>query len=98
MPRWRGDGRELFYFGGTSLMAVDVATSGSSFEAGKPHALFEHGGVTAPGRGSHLEGSHFTYAVDPDGQRFLVARPSAGTAQQPISVVLNWPEALKTRQ
>jgi Tol biopolymer transport system component len=103
MPRWRGDGRELFYFGGTSLMAVDVATSGSSFEAGKPHALFEHGSGTALGRGSHLDGSHFRYAAaDTDGQRFLVARPPAGAAgelkQQPIAVVLNWPEALKTPQ
>jgi Tol biopolymer transport system component len=99
MPRWRRDGRELFYLGESSLMAVDVTTSGPAFEAGKPHALFEHGSAVIPGKAGHLDGFHFTYAADADGQRFLMARPPAGAAreskQQPIAVVLNWAEGLK---
>jgi hypothetical protein len=52
-----------------------------------------------PGKAGHLDGFHFTYAADADGQRFLMARPPAGAAreskQQPIAVVLNWAEGLK---
>ena len=40
-PRWRGDGKELFYHAPDGkLMAVPVK-SGASFEAGAPVALFE---------------------------------------------------------
>jgi hypothetical protein len=40
------------------------------------------------------------FAVSPDGQRFLIPRPTAGpqdTAASTITVVLNWTAAL-TRQ
>jgi hypothetical protein len=43
-------------------------------------------------------GPYHTYAVSPDGQRFLIPRP-VSTDQQttatPIVVVLNWLEGLK---
>jgi hypothetical protein len=43
-----------------------------------------------------------TIDVSPDGQRFLVTRPSTASAPAPdapaaITVVLNWPEALNAR-
>jgi hypothetical protein len=37
-PRWRRDGKELFYVSGSTLMAVDVKTDEVSFEAGNPQA------------------------------------------------------------
>ena len=34
LPRWRGDGKELFYHFADSFFAVDVKTDGPAFEAG----------------------------------------------------------------
>src|SRR5262249_22210453 len=39
--RWRADGKELFYFAGSKLMAVEVGSAGGSFHAGIPKVLFE---------------------------------------------------------
>jgi serine/threonine protein kinase/Tol biopolymer transport system component len=93
VPRWRGDGRELFYLAGGKLMAVDVSVDGAAFGTGTPTALFEfsHSNVT------HAD--YFPYAVAGDGRRFLLTRElpsSAGDARQtPVVVVLNWFEDLK---
>jgi predicted Ser/Thr protein kinase len=40
-PRWRRDGKELFYIEGNLLMAVDVAIRGDTLSAGVPHRLFD---------------------------------------------------------
>jgi Tol biopolymer transport system component len=43
-PRWRRDARELFYTTqatGGKMMAVDVKSAGSMFEAGTPKELFD---------------------------------------------------------
>lgn len=76
------------------MMAVDVRASGSTFEAGTPRELFDHGG-----QGAAHSGNYFNYAVSADGQRFLIPRPSSNVADQgapaPIAVVLNWDAALK---
>jgi Tol biopolymer transport system component len=99
-PRWRRDGRELFYMSQSSrgkMMAVDVKSSGAAFEASSPKELFDPGYVNLGHSGG---GPYHTYAVSPDGQRFLIAR-SPSTDQQttatPIVVVLNWQEELKQR-
>ena len=82
-PRWRGDGRELFYLApGGKLMAVDVITS-PRFQSGTPSPLFQ----TPPG----------TLAVDvaADGKRFLLVTPAGPSASVPFTVVLNWTASLK---
>ena len=94
-PRWRRDGRELFYMNqpsGGKMMAVDVKTAGATFEAGTPKGLFDSGYVNL----THNAPYH-TYAVSPDGERFLIARPIGGnqTATAPIAVVINWAAALQ---
>lgn len=70
-PRWRGDGRELYYIEADgSLMAirVDYAADGRSFSASAPTKLF-----TPPINSSPVNtGAGPQYAVTPDGQRFLV--------------------------
>jgi len=87
-PRWRRDGKELFYLAPDSrLTAVDV-TAGSSFEAGVPRALFEIG--STPG-----VGLRHRYDVTSDGQRFLVVRGTETQETSPITVVLNWTADLK---
>ena len=66
--RWRADGKELYYYSGKGIMAVDVKSDGASFEAGIPKLLFDARVNTAVGR-NHL-------LVTKDGQRFLVLTPS----------------------
>jgi len=82
-PRWRRDGKELYYLApDRSLMAVPVKGGGATFEAGIPEALFttELPVLTGPTR----------YAVAGDGQRFLVTIPEGDPTPAPITVVLNW--------
>jgi serine/threonine protein kinase len=80
-PRWRRDGRELYYLSDDrKLMAVDVAT-GPSF--GVPRSLFQ---THVPAGVASLR-TH--YVPSRDGQRFLVNEASDGAAS-PITVVLNW--------
>ena len=40
-PRWRRDGKELFYAAGSTIMAVAVEPDAPSFEAGAPRPLFD---------------------------------------------------------
>jgi Tol biopolymer transport system component/DNA-binding winged helix-turn-helix (wHTH) protein len=83
LPRWRGDGKELFFHFTDSFFAVDVKTDGPAFTAGIPKRLFDIPGVSA-------SATHGEYVVTRDGQRFLVAMQSDKAAAQPIEVVVNW--------
>jgi Tol biopolymer transport system component len=102
-PKWRADGRELFYLtpNGT-LMSVDVP-AGDEFEPGSPTALFETGiavEATLTGRRPDL-----LYAVAANGERFLLNRPvaepqSTGKADAPapvVHVIVNWSSGLGDR-
>jgi eukaryotic-like serine/threonine-protein kinase len=85
-PRWRRDGSELYYLApNRKLMRVTVK-AGEAFEAGVPQPLFDTNLGTAALRQ--------TYAVSPDGNRFLLNVP-LGSATPPLTVVLNWPALLK---
>jgi len=92
LPRWRRDGKELFYISGTGgagakLMAVSVRSSGTSVETDTPRELFP---VTFPGNVTS------PYDVSSDGQRFLVLELTGGNqAPAPLTVVLNWQAGLK---
>ena len=80
-PRWRADGRELYYLSDDrKLMAVDVA-AGPSF--GVPRPLFQ----THVSAGVTSLRAH--YVPSRDGQRFLVNEVT-DPAASPITVVLNW--------
>ena len=82
-PRWRRDGKELFYLAADrKLMAVQVRTA-PTFQAGVPAALFE-----LPNAGSQ-------YDVTADGQHFIITRGLRERPPSPITVVLNWTATLK---
>ena len=86
MPRWRKDGRELFYLGADGrLMAAEVRLS-PSFDSQVPTALFKV---------SLLESPDWQYDVSPDGTRILVNRISKGTVATPMTVVLDWAAGLE---
>jgi eukaryotic-like serine/threonine-protein kinase len=101
-PRWRDDGRELYYLARDgSIMAVDVEESGGRFEAGEPHALFATK-LRFPTTRSTFD--HF-FDVAPGGERFLVieessdlpepdSNPSA-RATETLNVIVNWTSRLR---
>ncbi len=85
-PRWRGDGKELFFLApDNKLMAVDVNAKESILEIGNAQPLFEVHPNTAPG--THYDVTH-------DGKRFLVASAGEGSSA-PITLVVNWTAELK---
>jgi Tol biopolymer transport system component len=86
-PRWRRDGRELFYIDPERrLMSVSIQ-SGKAIEAGKPQPLFA---IAAD-----LTGYWIPYQPSADGQRFLFHDTASGDAPAPMTVVLNWSAGLK---
>jgi eukaryotic-like serine/threonine-protein kinase len=88
-PRWRADGKELYYLSRErKLMAVPVRT-GADFDAGRPQELFQ-----ANPREGVATSEQFFYAVSRDGQKFLI-NTQIKTAMIPMSVVLNWASKLK---
>ena len=88
-PKWRGDGKELFYLSTDSkMMAVPVKT-GSNFDPGTPMVLFQ-----ANPREMLATSEQFSYEVSSDGQKFLI-NTRLKTAITPLSVVLNWSAKLK---
>jgi len=97
-PKWRGDGKEIFYFEESSsrLMAVSVNGQGPGFEVGATQPLFT---VRRAGSATVLLGAtaRSFFAVTRDGQRFLAfaQRVDAQAAVPPITLVLNWTAALK---
>jgi len=91
-PRWRGDGKELFYLSSDyKLMAVQV-TSGSNFDASPPVTLFQ-----ANPRQPVSTNDQFVYDVSRDGQRFLIITQEKQEESAPMSVVLNWAAKLNTQ-
>jgi eukaryotic-like serine/threonine-protein kinase len=89
-PRWRSDGRELFYLApDRKLIAVDIKTS-PSFQVGVPTPLF----LTSPQ--PPVSALHFfSYDLTADGQKFLINTRSTTTSASPLSVTLNWPSELE---
>jgi eukaryotic-like serine/threonine-protein kinase len=79
-PRWRRDGKELFYVGpANTIMAVEVEGKGGSFEIGRSQPLF-----IAP-----VSPFSSTFDVAPDGQRFvLITSPEQELPQ--LVLIYNW--------
>lgn len=83
-PRWRGDGKEMFYIAPSGmLMAVPVNTE-NTFSAGTPTPLFQ-----VHGREQISSSDLFTYDVAKDGKRFLVNRYVKPEHNVPLTIVLN---------
>jgi Tol biopolymer transport system component len=84
-PRWRQDGKELFYLSADGKMMAVPVTAGASFEAGSPVALFQ-----THRRQPIAAVDVFSYDVSGDGQRFLIATNLDEANAAPISIHLNW--------
>ncbi|MBK5291794.1 MAG: serine/threonine-protein kinase [Acidobacteriia bacterium] len=88
-PRWRGDGKDLYYLSPDGKLMVVSVKSGDRFSAEAPAALF-------PVRVSRdINPFRTNYAVSPDGQSFVVNTLTEEPRPTPIVVVTNWLKAVR---
>jgi serine/threonine-protein kinase len=88
-PVWNPNSRELFFRHGDDMMAVEVGPQ-SSFTAGTPYRLFT--GHFTPG----LDRANYD-AMPPDGQHFVIVKPTDVVLPPRVNITLNWIEELKQR-
>jgi Tol biopolymer transport system component len=84
-PRWRQDGKELFYLSADGKMMAVAVTLGASFKADSPVALFQ-----THRRQSVSSQDVFSYDMSGDGQRFLILTKVDEANAAPLSIQLNW--------
>ena len=89
-PRWRGDGRELYYLApdGT-MMVVEIASPPPALKVSAPRPLFKTALTPSP--------QSDQYAVMADGQRFLIIQPIVQDRLLPLRVMIDWPALLERR-
>jgi Tol biopolymer transport system component len=86
-PRWRADGKELFYFSSDNVLtAVEVKTSTSGLELGVARPLFT----------IQLRAFRGAFDVSADGRHFLV-NAIANENLPPLMLVTNWDAELKKK-
>ncbi len=86
-PQWRGDGKEIFFVEGDSLVAVEV-DSEENFSVGAATTLF---------RAPELRGGSPAYDVAADGKRFLVVEEIEDDVPVTIRIVQNWVAAFEEK-
>ena len=94
-PRWRSDGRELYFVASNGAMmsaTLLISKDGQSLDVTNVQQLFRAPIVFG---GSPRDNNKEQYAVSKDGQRFLVNVTSEETTGSPVTVVLNWLSGLR---
>jgi Tol biopolymer transport system component len=91
MPRWRADGKELFYLTLEGrMMSVAVSIDGPAFRSANPVVLFD-------GTPPQMRTVSYEYDVAPDGQRFLLIEPAQKPEFMPLTLVTNWLASAKRK-
>jgi Tol biopolymer transport system component/predicted Ser/Thr protein kinase len=83
-PRWRGDGKEIFYIAPNGMLTAVPVNGEGVFATGTPVALFQ-----IHGRAPISSTDVFTYDVAKDGKRFLVNRYVKPEHVPPLTILLN---------
>ncbi len=94
-PRWRRDGRELYYIASDAKLMAVAMRGESTLEAGllsAGAALFQ---TNIHEAGGYVTTDKQQYDVTADGQRFLINTPVEGAASAPLTVVTNFTATLK---
>jgi serine/threonine protein kinase len=85
-PKWRRDGRELFFLDALdNIVAVDVNASSNAVKLGAPHILFKAVGI---------QRDFGPYDVTADGKKFLINSGNLKEGTEPLTLVRNWPSEL----
>ncbi|HXY11364.1 MAG TPA: protein kinase [Terriglobales bacterium] len=83
-PRWRADGKEIFYISPSGMLMAVPVNGETAFGTGQPAPLFQiHG--RAPISSTDI----FTYDVAKDGKRFLVNRYVKPEHVPPLTILLH---------
>lgn len=86
-PKWRGDGKEIYFLDGSdNVVAVDVTPAGSAMNLGVPHVLFQAVGV---------QRDYGPFDVSGDGKKFLINSGNLNQTEDPLTLVQNWTSELK---
>jgi len=83
-PRWRGDGKEIFYLAPSGMLMAVPVNGEVTFATGTPVPLFPFRG-RAPISSTDV----FSYDVTRDGKRFLVNRYVKPEHVAPLTILLN---------
>jgi Tol biopolymer transport system component len=86
LPRWRRDGKELFFEVPGGIAVAEVSGDKDVFHVGPTRFLL---------RGVLGGGARRRWDVAPDGQHFLVALENSEDEIVPITLVVNWMAGLK---
>jgi eukaryotic-like serine/threonine-protein kinase len=89
-PRWRRDGKEMFYLSADGKITAVPVKLGATFESGTPFPLFQ------PRLRQPISALDVcSYDVSADGQRFLINTKVDAPSAAPLSVVLNWQKEIE---
>ena len=83
-PRWRGDGKEIFYLSQNKQIMSVAVNSARGLSTGSPISLFQIR-ARAPVSSTDI----FSYDVTPDGQRFVVNQYVRPAQIPPLNITLN---------
>jgi eukaryotic-like serine/threonine-protein kinase len=84
-PRWRRDGRELFFLKGRTLTSVSIG-NGLQAKLEPPHPLFDVPLLPSDSLADFLA----SFSVSPDGSRFLFAISAQREPRLAINVIPHW--------
>jgi serine/threonine-protein kinase len=92
-PRWRRNGKEIYYRRENAVMVVPVDVSGEALHAGTAQKVFD-----GPFLQATLGGNTYAdYDVSPDGQSFAMLRGEGGqVVADHMVVVLDWFDELRS--
>ena len=94
-PRWRTDGRELFYVSQDGALTSVTLTYAGRLQASPPRELFRAGSMTSGPLGGRVGLFwHWQYSLSDDGQRFLVI-DAVDTHVTGLTVIAHWSQTLK---
>jgi Tol biopolymer transport system component len=83
-PRWRADGKEIFYLAPGGMMSVISVRTEDTFTTGQPVQLFQF-----HGRAPISSTDTFSYDVTSDGTRLLINRYVKPDQVDPLTIVLH---------
>ncbi len=89
-PRWRDDGRELYYVSLTGeLVAVPLTPEGNALGPGQAQTLFTDSTLKV-NNGLFFYGGAAAYDVEAGGRTFLINRMIHAPGPGPLHVIINW--------
>ena len=83
-PRWRGDGKAIFYIGPRQILTVAAVSTEGTFSTAPPRELFP-----IHPRAPISSTDFFTYDVTPDGKRFLINQYVKPEHVPPLTILLH---------